>query len=224
MRSAAEDYIKHIYSLQTSGVKVSTRNLAELLDISMPSVSEMVKKLTSEGFITSKLYHGFRLTPKGEKLALIQIRKHRMLEYFMINTLKYEWEDVHQEAEKLEHAVTEKFINSLDYVLGFPKYDPHGHPIPDIKGRIQNLNSIPLSSAVTGLSYYVSSVNDRSREILKYLKDTGIKLNTGIKISGVLAIDGSVIVYVNKKKHLLSKRIADSIFVINKKKTVKSTK
>jgi DtxR family Mn-dependent transcriptional regulator len=217
MRSAAEDYIKHIYTLQASGVKVSTRNLAELLDISMPSVSEMVRKLTAEGFITSKLYHGFKLTSKGEKLALLLIRKHRLLEYFMINTLKYEWEDVHQEAERLEHSVSEKFINSLDYVLGFPKFDPHGHSIPDIKGKIQNRDSLPLSTAETGSYYYVSSVNDRSREILKYVKDLGIKLNLRIRITGKLAVDGSVIIYINGKKHLLSKRIADSIFVTNKK-------
>lgn len=221
MRSAAEDYIKQIYSLQVSGVKVSTRNLAELLDISMPSVSEMVKKLTAEGFITSKLYHGFKLTSKGERLALLQLRKHRLLEYFMRNTLKYEWEDVHQDAEKLEHAVTEKFINSLDYVLGYPKYDPHGHPIPDIKGKIHNVNSIPLSSAEKGMNCFVSSVNDRSREILRHLKEIGIKLNSELKIIGVLSIDGSVIICINRKKHLLSKRIAESIFVNNKKYPVK---
>lgn len=213
MRSAVEDYIKHIYSLQISRVKVSTTNLAELLNISMPSVSEMIKKLNVAGYITSKPYHGFKLTAKGEKLAILQLRKHRLLEYFMRNTLNYEWEDIHQEAEKLEHAVTEKFINSLDYILGFPKFDPHGHPIPDIKGKIKNLNSIPLSSAKSGSFYFVSSVNDRSKEILKYLKDIKIKINSKIKIAEILLFDGSVIIYNKGKKYLLSKKIAESIFV-----------
>lgn len=213
MRSAVEDYIKHIYSLQISRVKVSTTNLAELLNISMPSVSEMIKKLTAAGYITSKPYHGFKLTTKGEKLAILQLRKHRLLEYFMRNTLNYEWEDIHQEAEKLEHAVTEKFINNLDYVLGFPKFDPHGHPIPDIKGKMKNVNSIPLSSAKKGSFYLVSSVNDRSKEILKYLKEIKIKINSKIKISDILFFDGSVIIYNKRKKYLLSKQIAESIFV-----------
>lgn len=214
MKSTAEDYIKQIYNLQESRVKVSTRNLAGLLGISMPSVSEMIKKLTEKGYITSKPYHGFKLTTKGENLALNQIRKHRLLEHFMIKTLGYEWEEVHNEAEILEHAVTEKFINRLEYILGFPKFDPHGHPIPDKNGRMKNLISFPLSEATTGENYIISAVNDRSKEVLKYLKDIGIKLNSKLKKTEVLTIDGSVIIYVNRKKYLLSRIIAGSIFVV----------
>ncbi len=213
MRSAVEDYIKYIYTLQSSKVKIGTRNLAELMYISMPSVSEMIKKLTAECYITSKPYHGFKLTAKGEKIALTQIRKHRILEHFMINTLDYGWEEVHQEAEKLEHSVTEKFINRLEYFLGFPKFDPHGQPIPDKNGKIRSLNSLPLSEAGTGNFYFVSAVNDRSKEILKYLKEIGIKINSKIRITDILSFDGSVIIYFKRKKYLLSKKIADSIFV-----------
>jgi DtxR family transcriptional regulator, Mn-dependent transcriptional regulator len=214
MRSSVEDYIKQIYTLQVSSIKVSTRNLAELLNISMPSVSEMIKKLTESGFITSKPYRGFKLTSKGEKLAILQIRKHRLLEHFMKNVLNYEWEEVHAEAEKLEHAVSEKFINRLEDYMDFPKYDPHGHPIPDINGKIQNLNSHPLSVAVKEKSYIVSNVNDRSEEILKYLKEIDLNINSKIRIAGVLEFDGSVFVEVRGMKYLLSKKIADSIFVI----------
>ena len=199
--------------MQSSRVKIGTRNLAELMYISMPSVSEMIKKLTTAGYITSRPYHGFKLTAKGEKIALTQIRKHRLLEHFMINTLDYEWEEVHQEADTLEHSVTEKFINRLEYFLGFPKFDPHGHPIPDINGKIRNLNSFPLSEAGTGKFYIVSAVNDRSKEILKYLKEIGIKINSKIKITGVLSYDGSVIIQIKGKKYLLSRKIADSIFI-----------
>jgi DtxR family transcriptional regulator, Mn-dependent transcriptional regulator len=213
MRSAIEDYIKYIYTLQSSRVKIGTRNLAELMYISMPSVSEMIKKLTATGYISSKPYHGFKLTAKGEKIALTQIRKHRLLEHFMINTLDYDWEEVHQEADKLEHSVTEKFINRLEYFLGFPKFDPHGHPIPDINGKIRSLNSLPLSEAGTGKYYIVTSVNDRSKEILKYLKEIRIKINSKIKITRVLSFDGSVIIHIKGKKYLLSRKIADSIFV-----------
>jgi DtxR family transcriptional regulator, Mn-dependent transcriptional regulator len=213
MRSSAEDYIKHIYNLKVSNIKVNTRNLADLLNISMPSVSEMIKKLTESGYITSKPYHGFKLTHKGENLALILIRKHRLLEHFMKNILNYEWEEVHTEAERLEHAVSEKFINRLESFLGFPKTDPHGHPIPDIKGKIHNLDSIQLSSAKEGKYYIVSNVNDRSDEILKYLKEIDININSKIKIANVMNFDGSVLVDIKGVKYLLSKKIADNVFL-----------
>ncbi|MDD5361612.1 MAG: metal-dependent transcriptional regulator [Ignavibacteria bacterium] len=213
MRTAVEDYIKYIYTLQASGIKVSTGNLAGLMQISMPSVSEMIKKLTDAGYISNKPYHGFKLSPGGEKIALMQLRKHRLLEYFMINVLNFEWEDVHQEADKIEHAVSEKFINSLEYFLGYPKYDPHGHPIPDIKGKIAALKSMPVTKAKVGEFYYVSSVDDKSNEILKYLKEIGVRINSKIKISKVMAFDGSVIIILKGKKYLLSRKIAERLFV-----------
>lgn len=221
MRSSVEDYIKHIYSLQVSHIKVSTRNLAEYMDISMPSVSEMIKKLTLAGYISSKPYHGFKLTSKGENLALIQLRKHRLLEHFMKNILNYEWEEVHSEAEKLEHAVTEKFVNRLEDFLGFPEFDPHGQPIPDINGKIKNLNSIPLSNAEKGKYYIVSNVNDRSDEILKYLKEIKLSVNSKIKIADVLSADGLVMINIKGNKYLLSKKITESIFLVpDIKKTI----
>jgi DtxR family transcriptional regulator, Mn-dependent transcriptional regulator len=213
MKSTTEDYIKHIYLLQASGIRIRTSVLAELMHISMPSVSEMVKKLTDSGYISSRPYHGFKLTRQGEELALTLIRKHRLLEYFMVKVLNFEWEEVHQEAEKLEHAVSEKFINSLEKVLGYPESDPHGHPIPDIRGKIKTRNSIPLSEAPAGKYYTVSSVSDRSEEILKYLKDIGVQINSKIKIKGSLSFDGSVIMYYKKKKYLFSRKIAQNIFV-----------
>jgi DtxR family Mn-dependent transcriptional regulator len=217
MKSSLEDYIKQIYNLQVSGIKVGTGNLAALMNVSMPSVSEMIKKITLAGYITSRPYHGFKLTVKGEKLALLQLRKHRLLEYFMKNILDYEWEDVHYEAEKLEHAVSVKFVNRLEKFLDYPKYDPHGHPIPDSNGKIQYLNSIPLADAIKNKSYFVSNVNDRSEEILKYFKEIGLKINSKIKIIDVLGFDGSILIEVKGKKYLLSKKIAGCIFIIQSK-------
>lgn len=213
MRTSIEDYIKHIYILQDSKRRVGTAVLARKLDVSMPSVSEMVKKLTAEGYLRNKPYHGFILTNEGERIALSLIRKHRLLEFFMLNILNFDWDEIHQEAEKLEHFVSDKFIDRLESVLDFPKFDPHGHPIPDGKGRIQADYSIVLSETVIGKTYVVSSVDDKSKEILKYIKGIGIQIGSVIKITGMLDVDKSVIIRARRKKYLLSKTISDSIRV-----------
>ncbi len=216
MKTSIEDYIKHIYTLQDSGRRVGTAVLAQKMDITMPSVSEMVKKLTAAGYLRNKPYHGFLLTGEGEKIAVSLIRKHRLLEYFLLKVLNFEWDEIHQEAETLEHFVSDKFIERLESVLDFPKFDPHGHPIPDGKGRIPNAKSLVLSDAVIGRNYLVSSVDDKSREILKYLKGIGIKIGSGFRIHDLLEVDKSVIIKIGRKRYLLSKTISDSIRVTAK--------
>lgn len=213
MGNAIEDYIKNIYSLQASGLKVSTNNLARRMGVSMPSVSEMVKKLSADGYLTNIKYRGFTLTVKGEKSALMILRKHRLLELFLIKVLKYDWEDVHAEAEILEHSISDTFIAKIDALMGYPKLDPHGHPIPDLRGRIHAGRSIPLKNAKAGKYYSVSSVDDKSREILMFLKNTGINVNTKFRLNGFLEYDDSVLIQLKGKNQLLSKKIADTIFV-----------
>jgi len=156
------------------------------------------------------------LTGEGEKIAVSLIRKHRLLEYFLLKVLNFEWDEIHQEAETLEHFVSDKFIERLESVLDFPKFDPHGHPIPDGKGRIPNAKSLVLSDAVIGRNYLVSSVDDKSREILKYLKGIGIKIGSGFRIHDLLEVDKSVIIKIGRKRYLLSKTISDSIRVTAK--------
>jgi DtxR family Mn-dependent transcriptional regulator len=208
-----EDYLKNIYHIQEEGRKVNTGSLATALAISPASVSEMVNKLSKDGLIDNKPYHGFELTLNGRKISLSLIRKHRLLEVFLHEHLHYEWDEVHEEAEKLEHVCSDMFINKLEEYLSFPKFDPHGDPIPD-----KDLNLVPthyklLLNTETGREYIIAKVKDSSIEILQYLTKIGIKLNTKIILSEKIEFDGSVVIVVEGKKNLLSKVMAEQIFV-----------
>lgn len=210
---STEDYLKNIYRLQQNEEKVTTSSLASTLKISPASVSEMVSKLSAKGLIKNKPYYGFLLTAKGEKEAISLVRKHRMLEVFLQQNLGYSWGEVHDEAEKLEHVVSDKFINLLEKHLGFPKFDPHGDPIPNNKGKISDTKRIPLIKSSTGSAYIISKVNDDSNDILYYLAGLGIRLNTKIEVCDKLSFDDSVIIKLGGKKQILSRKIAEQIFV-----------
>ncbi|MBI5404229.1 MAG: metal-dependent transcriptional regulator [Ignavibacteriae bacterium] len=136
--SSVEDYLKHIYNLQSVSGLASTGNLAEVLSVKPASVTEMIKKLESQNYLINKPYMGFRLTKKGEKAALKLVRKHRIIETFLFSFLNYPLEKIHNEAEVLEHSVSEEFIERLDELMKFPAFDPHNEPIPDSGGYIKN--------------------------------------------------------------------------------------
>ena len=208
-----EDYLKYIYHLQTEGSKVNTSNLAEQLNISAASVSEMVGKLSGQGLLSNIPYHGFKLTEKGEKISLDLVRKHRLLEVFLNQHLNYDWEDVHAEAEKLEHVCSDMFIDKLDEYLGFPKFDPHGDSIPDKNGHFPEVVHISLVLAKPGKKYIVTRVNDSSKDVLKFFSKIGLRLNSKIFLRERLEFDGSVLVTIEGIEHLLSKKISETIFV-----------
>jgi DtxR family Mn-dependent transcriptional regulator len=215
--SSIEDYIKHIYELQAVGNKVNTNLLAGVLNVSPASVSEMISKLAKPGWIKNTPYRGFSLTKEGEKIAVNMVRKHRLIEVFLQQHLGYTWDEVHNEAEKLEHVCTDKFINKLDEYLGYPKFDPHGDPIPDIDGKMTDKKNYSLCEVNIQKNYTVCKVNDTSDEVLKYISSIGIRLNSEILVTEKIAYDDSMIITIGSKKHLLSKKIADNIFVTNTK-------
>lgn len=214
--TSVEDYIKHIYELQSEGSKVNTSSLALKLNVSPASVSEMISKLTKPGWIENTPYRGFSLTDNGEKIAVNLIRKHRLIEVFLHQHLGYSWDEVHVEAEKFEHVCTDKFINKLDEYLGYPKSDPHGDPIPDINGNIADKKNLMLCDSEPRRYYIVRKVNDTSDEVLRYISGIGIKLNTEVFLSEKITFDESILIAINGVKHLLSKRIAENIFVEEK--------
>lgn len=212
-----EDYLKYIFLIQYEDKKVTTSALAAILNISPASVSEMISKLSREGLIENTPYHGFGLTENGKKIAVNLVRKHRLIEVFLHQHLKYEWDEVHGEAERLEHVCSDIFINKLEKYLGNPKFDPHGDPIPDRNGKLPNSAYHLLSETVEGKSYLVSKVNDSSNEFLKYMSKIGIKLKTKIQVINKLNFDKSVLVKVDKKELLLSNKIAENISVTEEK-------
>ncbi|MCI0448841.1 MAG: metal-dependent transcriptional regulator [Chlorobi bacterium] len=210
-----EDYLKNIYHIQEEGGKANTGNLASILSVSPASVSEMVTKLSKQGWIENEPYHGFKLTGEGEKISIALIRKHRLLEVFLYQNMNYQWDEVHAEAERIEHVVSDKFIDKLDEYLGYPKFDPHGDPIPDKNGKIPPTHYKLLNSAAPEKDYTIAKVNDSSREILKYLSKIGLKLNSKIHLSEKIEFDGSVLITLSGKKHLLSQKMSENIFVVD---------
>ena len=208
-----EDYLKHIYHLTSSGTRATTGSLASQLNISPASVSEMINKLSAEGWITNEPYHGFKLTKKGEKIAVNLVRKHRLIEVFLQQHLKYHWDEVHAEAEKLEHAISDNFIDKLEEYLCFPKFDPHGDPIPDKNGKVASTRYKLLTKADAGKDYMIAKVNDASNEILQYLAKIGLRLNSSISLNEKIDFDGSVLITLGGEKHLLSYKMAELIFV-----------
>jgi DtxR family Mn-dependent transcriptional regulator len=208
-----EDYLKNIYHIEEEGQSVNTGMLASILSVTPASVSEMINKLSKQGLINNIPYYGFKLTESGKKISINLIRKHRLLEVFLQEHLNYRWEEVHQEAENLEHVCSDMFINKLEEYLGYPKFDPHGAPIPDRNGQIITTNNLLLSNGEINKEYTVSKVKDTSVEILQYFSKIGIKLNKKIFIKQKIDFDGSVEILLDGNKLLLSKIMAEQIFI-----------
>lgn len=208
-----EDYLKNIYSCKEASGKMTTSHLAERLSISSAAVSEMISKLSKAGYISNTPYKGFELTGKGEKIAVNLIRKHRIWEVFLVKHLKYPWDKVHEEAERLEHSSSDELIKNLEAFMNFPKFDPHGEPIPDINGNIEVCNDFRLSKSEEGAVYIIKRVSDESSEVLAYLSKIGVKLNDKIKVLEKISFDNSIQIQNKSLKLFLSEKLSNCIFV-----------
>lgn len=208
-----ENYLKNIYKLQHDEGKVTTSSLSKNLNISAASVSEMIKKLAEEGILTHTPYKGVELTNEGEKLALKIIRKHRLWEMFLVEVLKFRWDEIDEEAERFEHIMSEKMEEKIDEALGYPSVDPHGDPIPTRDGKIHHLESRPLTEIEEGTTAKIIRVNDANSELLQYVSSLGLALNKKIRIKQKMNFDQSMIISINGKDHVISQHIAKSIFV-----------
>lgn len=208
-----ENYLKNIYKLEEQGGRVTTSSLSEQLQISAPSVTEMIKKLAEEGSVTYTPYKGVELTERGRKKALRIIRRHRLWELFLVEVLKYDWDEIDEEAERLEHITSEKLEQRLDKALGFPRRDPHGDIIPSPEGNLEAVNHRLLSDVKPGVVVLVSRVSDSSPEVLQYAAKLGILLKRKIKVKERIEFDGSLRVEIGKKEQFISSKLAKSIFV-----------
>lgn len=173
---SVEDYLKAIYGLsETAGESgVSTSDIAERLGVAPASVSGMVKRLAESGLLEHALYRGVRLTGEGRKAALAVMRRHRVLETYLITKLGYDWASVHDEAERLEHAVSDDLVERMAFALGQPKYDPHGAPIPTADGNIEQPRYRSLAGVTPGEKVFLREVDDEDPEQLRYLKSLGL--------------------------------------------------
>ena len=173
LSQAVEDYLKAIYKLE-DGSAVSTSELAARLGVSSASVTSMAKRLAGMGLVTYESYRGVTLTPAGEKIALEIIRHHRLLETYLREIMGYGWEEMHNEAEHLEHHISEEFEDRLDEMLGYPTHDPHGDPIPSREGKMEIVESDPLTGSPPDTELQVVRLKDTDTEILDFLESVGV--------------------------------------------------
>ena len=172
-----EDYIKAIYALEVEEEKATTKQIAQRLGVKMASVTGMIKHLAAEGYVKHTPYYGVQLSARGEAVALGLIRRHRLIELFLTRTLGLPWDEVHNDAEVLEHVVSDRLVERIYEFLGYPQFDPHGSPIPGRDGSIAPQRGNRLDELTAGQHGTIVEVSDRDPEFLRYL--TGLKLRIG---------------------------------------------
>ena len=211
---AEENYIKSIYHLQQINESVSTNALADHLKAKPASITDMLKKLQAKSLLNYNPYKGFRLSREGNKAALIIIRRHRLWEFFLVDQLHFSWEEVHEVAEELEHVRSKKLVDKLDAFLNFPKFDPHGDPIPDATGKISLQQQLPLSDLPLNKQAVITSVQNQASELLSFLSSRNIIIGTKLEVKRRLPFDNSVeIKFKSRQSLILSEQVANAIRV-----------
>ena len=209
-----EDYLKVIFSLcDENQQSVSTSKLAETLSTKASSVTEMIQKLADKNLVIYKKYYGVHLTDLGEKHALQIIRKHRLWEHFLVESLGLKWDQVHDIAEQLEHVDSDLLVDKLDAHLNFPDFDPHGDPIPDKDGKLKDQDKILLIEAQHNQELCIVGVKDSSPVFLKYLEKKKLGLGTVIKVNEQEEFDDSLNIDTDDQNFQLSAMAAKNIYV-----------
>src|SRR6266704_822994 len=208
-----EDYLKALYHLHGDTRPVPTRELAQRLGISSPSVSEMVGRLVTQGLVEHDRYRGQQLTREGRKVALELVRHHRLLEMFLVQVLGYSWDEVHEEAERLEHVISERMEQRIFELLGRPQLDPHGHAIPSLTGKVRPVSNRPLSECVVGEKVVVQGVSDEDAGKLRELDRRGLVPGTPVEVGGASEYEGPIDVRIRGRRVSLPLGLARALFV-----------
>ena len=217
---ATQDYVKTIasLSLKNEGEMVKLKMVSEKLDVSNAAVSDMVKKLVKDGYVNNHSYRGVELTEKGWVLGRRLIRKHRLWEVFLHQTLSVPWDEIHEEAEHLEHAGSDALIDRIDAHLGFPKVDPHGNPIPTATGDVNfNHSEVPLSKATHKTNYFVTRFESMDSSVLNFLSTQGFEIGSLLMVTERFDFDNSLVCQINGSSIQLSPIMANHIFVVEQK-------
>ncbi len=209
-----ENYLKCIYHLAEGGAKaVLTNEIADSMNTKAASVTDMIKKLSGKSYIAYEKYYGVKMTKLGKAKALSIIRKHRLWETFLVQKLKFSWDEVHEIAEQLEHIQSPLLIEKLDEFLNYPKADPHGEPIPDRHGKVELPAQGCLLEQPLGYVGNVVAVKDSDSNLLKYLNKIGTIPGKKVELIGKEQYDESLEIIVDKKKLTISKSVAQNILV-----------
>jgi len=210
---AIEDFLKTVYLLQQESDRVQTSVLADALGITAPSTTEMAKKLAKANLVVHEPYRGIRLTSTGERVALEIVRNHRLLELFLVQALSYSWDEVHEEAERLEHAVSERLAQRIAEYLGHPRYDPHGDPIPGPKGDIHERELTPFSEWPLGVKGRVARLRDQSPEMLRYLAEKHLVIGAIVETIKRDPFDGPLTLIVEDSEQMIGLTVAQYVLI-----------
>jgi DtxR family Mn-dependent transcriptional regulator len=215
--SAGEDYLKTIYELTRSGERASTQAIADQLGVTPASATGMVQKLAREHppLVKYEKNHGTALTPAGEKVALEVIRHHRLIETYLLEKLNYTWDQVHEEADRLEHVISEQMEERMAQSLGDPQYDPHGEPIPNREFHLPEQYDMPMGDLHPGDRATVVRIAAGEPELLRYLASIGLSLGNIVEVTNISPFDGNITLKINGKDSplTLGQRVTGKIFV-----------
>ena len=212
--TSEENYIKTIFHLQSQDGNVTTNELADRLNAKPASITDMMKKLKTRKLVHYQRYQGFRLSSEGNKVALGIIRRHRLWEFFLSEKLKFNWDEVHEVAEHLEHVSSKKLIEKLDEYLDFPKFDPHGDPIPDVHGKMENTKQICLADWPMNKPAIVCQVTNQSSGLLELINHKKINIGTKLEVKKKFNYDESLEIKIQRQLPMtISAQLAKTIFV-----------
>lgn len=213
LSQAVEDYLKTIYKLQVDERPVATTEIARTLAVASASVTNMVKRLAEMGLVDHESYKGVRLTAPGEKIALEIIRHHRLLETYLKEVMGYSWEEIHEEAEHLEHHISEAFEERMAAMLGHPTHDPHGDPIPTRDGKIAPSSTDALADAELGQALVVQRVSDEDPALLHYLEEIGLLPQAEVRVVSRAPFNGPLTLQVGQAEQVIGHEVARQVYV-----------
>ena len=208
---SVEDYLKAIYRLSPEGRPASTSEIANLLALSPPSVTGMVKRLSEQGLLEHVPYRGVQLTEGGRLAALRMVRRHRLIEAYLVEFLGYSWDTVHEEAERLEHAVSDTLVERMAGALGHPSVDPHGDPIPTADGSIHELACTALADVPVGEVVEIRRVRESQPERLRYIGSLGLKPGAQVRVIDRQPIDDLVTIEIGTKKQVIGRELGHAL-------------
>ena len=208
-----ENYLKAIFHLINEEDSVTINELSKFLNVKMPSVNNMMKKFADKKWVIYESYKPLKITDSGKKEAALIVRKHRLTEMFLVEKMNFGWENVHEIAEQLEHVHSEIFFDKMDEILNYPKFDPHGEPIPDKDGNIISQDLQKLSDCKVGNKVVFTSVTSSDDDFLNFLNAKNLELGKKIEVLDIEKFDKSMMVKNGKNQIILSKMVCEKILV-----------
>lgn len=213
LTASVEDYLKAIYDLERRGVPVATTALAEYLGVAAASVTGMVRRLAEQGLLTHERYHGVRLTAPGRTGALRTIRRHRVIEAYLVRALGFGWDEVHEEAERLEHSVSDELIDRMASAIGEPTVDPHGAPIPSREGAVAEADYRTLAETRIGTTAQVMRVADEDPTLLRYLAELELRPGSLVRMVDQAPYGGPITLEIDGASRVIGPALAERVLV-----------